>query len=211
MAVGDVYMLKDHQEVGGNLVLNVYFYRALTAGLVAENLENGFNSTLMPYITGAQTSNLAHTRVEVVNLFDSADYQDVAVAANGGIAVSTPELMPNFVAAPIRINRQRADMRHGYKRYAGIHEDAITGNGWNNLHAQYTALTALATALALSFDNPVGAPVDWEPVIVKRIKYLAPTGKYAWRLPTSQGELQYYPVVSCSLRAPTTQVTRKLN
>jgi hypothetical protein len=108
------------------------------------------------------------------------------------------------------MQRQRQDMRHGYKRYVGMHEDAILANGWNNAHAQYTALVALAGALSLNLDNPVGAPDDFEPVVVKRIKYLAPSGNYAWRLPTSQGELVYYVIDTCSLRPPTTQVSRKV-
>jgi hypothetical protein len=100
-------------------------------------------------------------------------------------------------------------MRHGYKRICGLHEDLVMGNGWNNAHAQYAALLALAIAIASTIDSPAGAPVDWDPVVVKRIKYTTPSGTTAWRLPTSQGELQYYSITSASLQYPTTQVTRK--
>jgi hypothetical protein len=100
-------------------------------------------------------------------------------------------------------------MRHGYKRFSGIQDEAVSGDSWYMTSTQAQALDALALKLDYALNTTGDGDLDAIHVVVKRIKYTTPEGNTAYRLPENQGELVYYDVATATLLKPTTQLTRK--
>ena len=209
MASGDLFEIKLESEYQGITALNVFHYRDLTGNVTSELLNDEFAVVMVPLIQAAMHNTVTLVQTETRNVFDPLDFHVKVLSVTGSITGASSVLLPSWFAASMRMNRQRIDMRHGYKRFTGIVEGSVQGNAWNITEPQVTALVALAGQLNLPLDVDADVLDDAQPVVVKRIKYTTAAGKTAYRLPQNQGEFAYFDVTTATLLPPTTQDTRK--
>lgn len=212
--IGDVYNLVLQQSLYGQFVYNIFQYRQLTSGTNpsytdAGSLIQAFQIDVLTSLDNISVSDLAYVNIDVWNLFDPDELASDNTLVPSAGAVTPTDVLSRFMAWEFRSHRATRSIRRGYKRIAGLDESMLT-------NSQPTAgmVTALATAAAaLSADiqwNDEPLTPTFQPVIVKRIKYTAPSGNPAYRLPESAEEMgnNYFVPVYEYLRL-TTQNSRK--
>lgn len=190
MASGDLYQLIDHQDFGGQKMLNVYwFYQTLGAG-GAQDLATDWVAHLSTELRAIQSSLLTHESVSVINLDDDSDFYELAWVANNLGSVGG-DVLPLFTAWGFRYNRSSRSTRHGYKRVPGVAEaDTNAGQASAGVLAR---LAALETKLAA---DVVGGNGTWSPRIVK-ITGSSPNLVYT---PAGVASVQFYAVTSQNSR-----------
>lgn len=203
-SIGDVYEVTDHQQMEGQEVLNVYFYRLDTpvVGNAAEMAVASFIDAVLPDIVEFQSDNIVHTEVSARNLFNVSETWSELISEPGLNAADT---FPTFNAVGYRLIGDNSAVRDGQKRYAGILETAVT----DGVITDATTLTALATlALQLAAGLAIGLDIDaLIPVIVGRI--LVSPGVY--RLPDNAGEAVLSEIVDALFNVEvTSQTSRKI-
>lgn len=145
--------------------MNVYYYRALTAGVTAQMVAQLFSDTIISQVVLIQTDRIAHTSVEVINLDDETDFfEDIFNPTFDG-TIGTASL-PSYASWTFRLVRSSRVVRNGRKAICGVAESATVDN-----EAAVSAIPELedtANAFAALLDNNQGEQL--EPVI-----YGAPT------------------------------------
>lgn len=115
--------------------------------------------------------------------------------------------MPNFVSWGFKSDRTRADIRAGFKRFGRVSETDTSGDV--PTAGMVGVLDDFALVLNTALDFTIGGvPVQSNQIIVKRIKYIAPSGKPAYRLPEGSDKFDYSPV-NWEFQRITTQNSRK--
>jgi len=121
-------------------------------------------------------------------VYDPVDFVDIPFVPNAegdeGAAVSEAP----FTAYGFRTNRVRTDIGRGYKRFAGVTEDAVDAGGVI-ASAVTSSLGALAGFMSdvLSFTES-GLTITFTPCVVKKQKYTTPAGNPAYRyIPVADG------------------------
>lgn len=207
MALGDIYQIKLNQRFGGTDMLNVFYYVSNDATIDANSLGQPFFNVIVLNLVPWVYQGVDYVGAEIENLFDPVDFGGYTFATQGQKAGN---VLPNFVAMSYRMDRQRRDMRHGYKRFFGLIEEQVTGNGLNPSDASYQAILDMAGYLGDNLNTSSAGPVDADPVVVQRVPYTTSSGNQAYRLPQSQAEAVYFVVDGVTVQGPTTQNTRKL-
>lgn len=206
MAQGDIYQVKDFQVMYGQEILNVYFYRDIDGLQDWELVSQGFVGEVLSNVKDIQHPSVTHTRLEVENLFDPTDFGTSSPNIAGTLAGA---VMAEFIAASYRFDRQRRDMRHGYKRVVGMTEELVSGTSFDQGNVNFPKFSALLSHFKNNLSNSGVTGVNCEPVVIARVPYVTSGGKQSYRLPLSQSELTYYPITSVTLLGVTTQNTRK--
>jgi len=212
MAVGDIYEIIDVQELQGQEIQNVYFYRQIAAfvplsGSMAQAIADEFAATVVPQVCDVQSVDLLHVEVRVRNLFDATDAA-TAVSGNAGAQTDGGDFLPSFAAWGFQETTDNASVRDGAKRIAGVpeflQEDGVP------VSSAVTALNTLADNLALPITG--GLIIDDDilyPVVVKRVRSGAP-GSYTYRLPENSGEAVWGVVLELLVKLfVTSQISRK--
>jgi hypothetical protein len=201
MALADFWQVKVWMEYGGALdVLNAYYVNAVGAMSEPDELAERLVPMLVTPFRGIQHSSLAYRQIDVVNLASTFVTGSFSLVGTFGTGAGQP--LPRFLAWGFRFNRQAAGIRHGYKRICGVDENMISGSVVDSV-----VLNTINTTIipALRDGTVEGDKLH----VIKRIKYTTPEGNEAWRLPTSDGELDSYEVSSVVFQGLTTQNTRK--
>jgi len=208
VALSDVYQLIDHQQYINQDIENVWFFEKLDPAGTAADLIQAFITDLLPAVRQIQGSGFYHAFVDCLNLGDLGDFDtevtNVFGTAGGG------DLLPSFNAVGYSLKPATRAVRPGSKRFAGILEAVVTNGA-------ITEPTFVANVEALRIkldDNVVGALSEYQPVIVKRIKYVPDPEKpdhFAYRLPTA-GDPLVLGLVKQAVTNPevTSQVSRKI-
>lgn len=215
MAVNDVYEVIDVQELYGQQVLNVYFYRqtALVDAAYSsqsEGLAYNFSFLVVPAVCAVQAGDITHTEIRVRNLFDDTDAFNLPISEPGTIQPASSNGASSFSAVGITLASNNAAVKDGAKRIGGL-PDGFATDGVLSVSGILTALNSLMTALEDAVDGAGGvADPSFLPVIVKRIRS-GVAGAYEYRLPENIGELVYGLVADAlySLLV-TTQISRKV-
>lgn len=212
MAVGDYYQLIDLQRLNNQQVVNVYFYEQLAAvagfPTPAQSLYTAWLAQVRPSLLAIQSTTLTHTGIRVYNLFNPTDmYElDYSSPVPGG---ASGDAMPTFMAWGFTSPRIDRSIRAGKRRLAGISETDTTG-----AFPASGAVTRLNLAAgAFNTDLDAGTPTvtdSFVPIIVKRIKEVAPSGDVAYRLPENSGEGHHVMSHNWAFQAITTQNSRKI-
>lgn len=194
--LGDLIQLIDNQSYLGQQVLNVYYYRFILA-LGSEDgylelLNSEWEADVLPKITQIQNDALLHNSREWRNLSNNVDLFVDGTVVPGVNAAADTAREPSFVSAGFLLRRESLVTRNGYKRFAGLSEQDISGNTWIGAPIY---ITNLETALAQ--DLSIGLIPSAEPVIVKR-PIVPPVSSYV-----------YASIGSASFRGVGTQNTRK--
>lgn len=164
---GDLLQLVDNQSYLGQQVLNVYYYRVTAALGIADpylNLLNDYwEEHVLAPILAVQVDALTHNSREWRNLSNNTDLFSANEVIPGNVSVSDAVSMPSFASLGFLLRRESLVTRNGYKRFAGLPDDAVSGNAWTGSVPDLTAIE-----LALAADLNIGLLSVAEPVIVKR-------------------------------------------
>lgn len=203
-AIGTVYQVVDNQELLGQHVLNVYFYKVTLSvlGANAHDVTAAFIDQMLPTIHPCQSSQLVHTSVKAQNLFDVSDVHEelISVAGSDGDTVDN-----TFDACAVRMTGDNGAVRSGAKRIAALRDDAIA----DGVIVDTTLLDHLNDLMAEIATTLLWGTLDGGtlvPVIVQRILDAG-----AYRLPTNAGEAVLSTIVD-ALFSPliSSQVSRKI-
>lgn len=212
MPLNDVYEITDVQELRGQEVLNVYFYRqneifGTTNPTYAQAAAEAWVDQILPAVTAVQSQDVVHTALRVKNLFDASDAFEIVHSIPGDQSNSTSS---NFDAIGLQLGGETAAVRKGAKRIAGI-PDAAEAAGVITDAGLIAAGADLAEALeaALQIGTLITSPV-FLPVLVKRVRSGSP-GNYEYRLPENAGETVSTKIINVLFEILlTSQVSRKL-
>lgn len=194
-AVGDIYQLSLEQEYLGQACFNIFHYRQQTENTdteitTSEALGRAFDALILTFLKEIQVTTVEYKEINVFNLFNPEDvYSRVPTTETTGAYVST-DALNTFHAIELRTLRVRRDIKRGFKRFTGMDESMVIAGILNPALSEDVANVRLALSNDQQLPEETDTPV-WRPVIVKRVKYVAPSGKTAYRLPESTGELVY--------------------
>jgi len=211
--LGDILQITLRGEQQAQLTNNVFFYRVASAfaspdlELLGEEFEQlwfSVDDTMLR--CEAFAAAMDWTGYRIINLFNELDLVDVTFSSpyHGG---TSGELMPPMVAIAYQSEQVRRDIRRGQKRFAGLVEAVANGGV---IEAAFNAdLTAIASGLGQTL---VTTDADYSPVVVQRVREVDPvTDVVTYRLPTSQGEAEYFVADAWTYKPNlTTQNTRKI-
>lgn len=176
--LGDLLQLVDNQSYLGQQVLNVYYYRVVAiTGLTSNYLEvlnNHWEEGVLSKILKVQVDDLKHVSREWRNMSNNTDLYTNTTVVEGDVTASAAMLTPSFVSLGFLLRRESLATRNGYKRIAGLPDDAIDGNAWTGTNSDIVAIEN-----ALAADLSEGLTTLVEPVIVKR-PIVAPVGSYVY-------------------------------
>lgn len=204
MANTNVYQLTDKQVYEGQDCLNVYFFQqgVDTAGIDASDVSGAYITQYLPLIKTLQESDVLHTEIRVVNLFNGADVHTEAISV-AGVATYGTDRLPIFNAVGFTLVGSNGLVRNGKKRYCGI-DEGVQANGVITNGTFIAQLNSVATQLFQALT--VTAVNTFFPVIVKRI---LDAGEY--RLPTTLIEAVLSNVVDAEWSPlVTSQTSRKI-
>lgn len=146
-----------------------------------------------------------YTELEAYNLSAPTAFTTRAISVAGS---GVGEALPSAIAYGFFSNRARRDIKRGFKRLPGPLEQAATVNTING--PNMTSLQNLGNKMAETInDGEVGA-LNFKPVVIGRVKYVASSGKEAYRLPETSEEYRAFDITSWTPYGKlSTQVTRK--
>jgi len=210
MAATDVYGVTISSGFTGQIAEQIYFYEQANSagGSGASDLAAEVIATLIPLIADVIQTDVPFVNVRTVCLFNAADWDDTNIG--GAITgTRTGQAMPGFVVAAFKSAKPTSSQAPARKRFGNLSESDVQGNGLQDVSGYFTALNTLATGLGAALVGASSATYD--PVIVKRIGYVTPGGKDAYRLPATLGECVTFPAINWTWsNVVTSQITRKI-
>lgn len=164
MAVGDRYRITCAQTYLSQGVINVYHYKQYEGvGGSAEDLRSPFVEFILPEIRAFQSNQLSYVAFTTINL-DNLDDFDVHIPVPTITGVDTTvNPLASFYAFSYQFVRSTRASRHGWKRIAGIPEEAVVGN---SVAGGYS--TMATDAAAAMFNSIIGVSGSYRPVIVRK-------------------------------------------
>lgn len=209
MPLSDIYEVKLYGSLQGEQTLNVFHVFRVNAGATSLLIRSGLHDTVVnPTLLSATSDRLTYNRYLTYNLGDVSDFEDLNMSTAGTVA---EESLPAHDAVTIRFQRASRAFRHGYKRFAGI---PISHTDEGNLAGGAVALlwSNVKNDLLANYEsNSAPGVTQGYLVVVKRI-WEPPTSQHQgyWRMPKTDGELQYYRPGSATVNSQiTSQVSRK--
>jgi len=141
--------------------------------------------TIASTLQASSSPDVIWNQIIVRAIYDPVDFVDIPfVPAATGTQNSGDKTAP-FLAFGFRTNRVRADIGRGYKRFAGLTEGVMDAGGAVS-SAFLAGMVVLAGLMSdtLSFTES-SLTVTFTPVVVKKFRYTAPSGKPAYRYYTT--------------------------
>jgi len=148
--LGDVIQIVTEQTLLGQVIRNVFGYVVSLADPVTtvEEIADQFILQVAIVMLPMQTPEVSSVGVSVRNLDNPEEFIEKDWVGVGTNVTSGP-VMPSYVASGFKLLRSDVDTRNGSKRIAGLGEDEVTDNTWNNSGSATTLdfLDALADIL----------------------------------------------------------------
>lgn len=165
-------------------------------------------TTLFGFLVGLTSTSLHFTEVEAVNLYDPTDFflEAFSPAIDGEAAGFD---MSPFTSYGLFSNRLRRDIRRGFKRFAGVLEEAVT-NGGLITGAYVTQLDNTAHAMSVQLDGDDGAV--YYPAVLSFEAYTTPKGNTAYKQRATEAlqlEHSMYPIEWAAYAEIRSQVSRQ--
>lgn len=188
MPISDIYVLDHKQSFNGEPIHNIYTFLRPEDG-DALNLINAFEAELLPLVLAIQANQIKTDLLTAYTLQVGGNIDEKTLTEQG--ALGPTEMLPVFNAVNFTLKPAGRAVRPGGKRYAGVPE-AVQIDG----EITQTGYLAAMEALRLGLGEGITDGVDdfWQPVIVKRIKYVPDPDKpdhFAYRFPETDAELVY--------------------
>lgn len=184
---GDICRVGLRMANGAVTMRNVFFYRLADPGTATylDGLLTEFQTVVLAPYAAAITTVFTFTELVATNIFTGDEIIDVTPTPAAGTRAVSGDSLPTFLAGMIILERQNSRVRNGRKFIPLSLETDTAGSVM--VAGTVTLLTTLANAMATNL-NP-GAVDLFIPAIVGRIPYTTSSGRTAYRLPTSQGEM----------------------
>ena len=162
----------------------------------------------MGFQCGAFQETLVSVLVRVKNLYNPAEFAEYLDGTTPGTAVGQPS--SPYDAFSFRTPWLGSQIRRGFKRFPGVPE--TYGSGGVVQSAFVTLLGGMEDALNEVYTLTLGSEtLSFSPCIVKRVKYVAPSGRDAYRLPENPTEGLFNDTTAWQLIPRlTTQNSRKI-
>lgn len=209
-STGDIARVALKYTIRNIVMRNVFYYRVQdlpTAGYLS-GLLTEFGTAVLTPISNLLTTAYTISELIATNIFSGDEVVNVAPTPAAGTRSAAGEVMPDFVAAMIILERQNSRVRNGRKFFPLPLEADSTGT-------QIVAGTiTLYNNIAAGMDNTLnpGGVDSFAPAIVARIPYTTSSGRIAYRLPATQAEMGDNYSLSDTARLvarPTTMNSRK--
>lgn len=184
---GDILQVSLKGTLSSSVFRNVWYYQLMdsgTAGYVTGLLTDFQTTVLAPY-AAALTTQWVFNEITVLNIFSGDIAIDVTPTPAAGTRTPSGDLLPRNIALMIVLERQNSRVRNG-RKFIPIPLEADNA-GDAPASGFLTLATTLANACAASIN--AGGVDLFTPAIVGRIAYTTSSGKTAYRLPASQGEM----------------------
>lgn len=207
MPVGDLMELRAKYNFEGNEGMIVCHFRiaAVTVGAVNQ-LADRWLVAVQPAIAALQSEETYLQNLFVRNVFDPSAYVDRVYSSTQYPGARTAVSTPPFIAVGYKAQRDRLDVRNGYKRIPFPGSDVIEEESYAPTAS--VALETLRSALSATLVSVNGN--QYTPIVVKRIKYTTPGGEIAYKLPENQAQMIYFLSTYALQPYVTTQNTRKV-
>jgi len=207
---GDVVKVALRGTSNAAIFRNIFFYRMRDGGTEGylTGILTEFQSVVLSALASTMVNTYTYSEVTATNIFSGDEEMDITPVPSTGGRVPSGDYAPTFVAALITLQRSNARVRSGRKFIQVSTEGDIQGNLLSS------AFQAVVQTAALTMATPLapGGTDFFDPIIVGRIAYTTPSGRPAYRLPTSQAEMtdnwSYIKSAAASPRA-TTMNSRK--
>jgi len=156
---------------------------------------------------GAIQETLVSVLVRVKNLYNPAEFSEYLDGTTPGTAVGQPS--SPYDAFSFRTPWLGSQIRRGFKRLPGVPE--TYGSGGVIQPAVVTLLEGFEAALNTVYNLTLGSEtLVFSPCVIKRVKYVTPGGKDAYRMPENPSEGLFNDTTSWQLMPNlTTQNSRK--
>lgn len=216
MAFEHAYQVVLSGSLRGQAIRNVFFYRDLTelapTNSLASDLRMAFNEAFVPIAADQGvldpmfSSEITYTSTEVTNL-SNPTILDTALYSRSPAGLA--DLVSPFASLGFRTARVRTDIRRGQKRFAGVTDTMfVNGELAAGVLTQVNAIASLLEGDRIGVNDPL---TSWRQIIIKRVKYTAPSGRTAYRLPENQSEYLFFDARPWEANLfMTTQNTRKI-
>ena len=207
MALDGLYQVVVKQNMFGKNIENVFFFQEQEAGGTESDVYDAFFSQYTVAMRNLQAQALNWTEVVVTNLGDLADFGSHPLPVTG--LAGAGDVLPAFNAVGYTLKLATRGIRPGSKRIAGVLEAVVL----NGVITEPT-YAAQVEAFRLILDDPLnGTLVDYDPVVVKRVKEAVPDTtpvQYTYRLPKI-GEVPEVGLIKAAFTNPniTSQTSRK--
>lgn len=208
MAFSDAYQVRIHQTQGAVNLLNVIHVERLTVDFGASDIREAFIDTVLPTWKSLVVSGLVFASIDVVSLSNPEDFEiafPIGQQGNGSGLVG-----PALIAANLRLNRTRTDVRNGSIRIGGISEDSYNVNAF--VSSFRDDMSDFGDALLDTWAKISPAGNVCQVHVIKRVLVPATsTHKAYYRLPENTGEyISYHPTQHTLNVNVSSQVSRKL-
>ena len=180
MALNNLYVLDFKQQFQQEDIHNIFTYESDGDGSAAD-LNDAFNTTMLPLINAIQSSNIANVSARTINLGSLSDIDEKPLSGLGALTGS--DMLPLHDAVNYTLKPTTRAVRPGSKRFSGLVEvDQV--DGIITASAYITSLNALRVGI----DTPIaaGMSINYATVIIKRVKYNPDPDqplKFAYRFP----------------------------
>jgi len=164
---GDVFRITLCADLFGQDVCNIFHYivAAWTGNVSLEDVIDEFIDAVVTKIDDIQSNSVVYQMVSIADAMSPEVYfeKPYTVTASG----TTSPSLPSYAAYGFKLVRTDRTTRNGYKRFAGVGEEQVSGNDVvSPSGAGYTALeTALAADLAVTGSG--GGSATLAPAIVR--------------------------------------------
>lgn len=207
---GDIIRVSLEYSNAISTLRNIFFYRLddpPTAGYLT-GLLTEFQTAVLTPLAAWLTTGFTFVELVATNIFSGDEVVDVTPTPAAGTRTPSGDHNPAYVAVMLMLERQNSRVRNGRKFFP------IPLEADNQNVSLVAGSITLLNAVASGMDNTLnpGGTDTFVPVIVGRIPYTTGTGRTAYRLPASQGEMgdAYSDVTSVRvINRPTTMNTRK--
>jgi len=145
-------------------------------------------STIGDAMQALASTSMTWQQVIARAVYDPLDFVDIPYVPNAAGEEASAASESPLIAYGFRTNRVRTDIGRGYKRFAGVTEDAVDAGGVI-ASAVTSSLSALAGFMSdvLSFTESA-LTINFTPCVVKKQKYTTGSGHVAYRyIPVADG------------------------
>jgi len=142
---------------------NVWHWKSSsTVAGQADNLASEFNTQWMNAIKGIMCDTCEIDQIHVVDVPDTGDYATISGLGIFGTFGNPDTELPPAYTLRITLNTAGSPIRHGFKRFTGVSEDAIDAG------VPSAGILAVLPALLAKFDdNMTNGGFTFNPIIVR--------------------------------------------
>jgi hypothetical protein len=185
MALNDIYQIVLTQLYQSEPIQNTFYYRALFGVKTAEAVVTGFWDRFDTAYANLQTDQISNYLARCINLGDLSDFHEMSLTGAGANTGEDTMPLHDCINFTKRVNTRA--VKPGSVRVSGIPtlyttEGRVIGDTFIGFVNAFRSLLDDKIVVTSGVE-------EYQPIVVKRVPYVTPSGRDAHRLPESTGEL----------------------